>query len=867
MTGRNHVESESHNAAESSERGAGISRADSVPPLRRDPLVWLLALLGVYVVGFAVWWLSGLGDASLARRLTGSAAIPGVVAVGVAVVRMRRSGRVDARTRLAWTIIALALVNYGIGSLLGFWAASGSTIGQIAPLATVMEMAAYPVAGIGLAFLPRPPRTSSDVILFWLDVAIVAWSAAMLLWHFVFYPTAQAAGADSLATMGAAAFPVADLAMVFALGAIALRGVRPGNRAALGAGAIALLLVFAGDTIAGIDALNRTYEPGGLAGLLYSGGWLGLASAAYLQWRIPNDEGQARGLADYARTFPWLPYAAVAVAFVAPPVRDWDSLDLLRQHIPATGALLALVVARLGFTARQSASLAAAERERLAAAVDQAAEAIMTTDHGVVSYVNPAFSVITGIPAASIVGRSPDLLRPKIESERLAQMSAALSRGDSWVGRLPLARPDGSVVEIDLAVSPLRDPSGAIAGSVAVARDRSRERALETELIQAQRMEAVGRLAGGIAHDFNNILTAISGFAQLAATELKPDDPAAADVDQIIKASDRAASLTRALLAFSRRQVMQPSPLDLNEILGGLAPMLERIIGEDIRLSVVPDPDLGVTMADRAQIEQVVLNLAVNARDAMPGGGRLTISTGNADLDAGFVRTHVGAKAGPHVKLTVSDTGTGMTPEVLEHAFEPFFTTKARGKGTGLGLSTVIGIVAQSGGCVGVESSPGQGSVFTICLPRVGEGGAVPEEAAAVQSRSAGGSETILVVEDEEAVRQFVVRVLGGAGYRVLVAANGAEALKIAASDPQLDLLFTDMVMPGMSGPDLALRFSSAHPGARTLFASGYSEEALDTEGPAEGATPYLAKPFTAEALLARVRLVLDAARDPSATA
>jgi CheY-like chemotaxis protein len=270
---------------------------------------------------------------------------------------------------------------------------------------------------------------------------------------------------------------------------------------------------------------------------------------------------------------------------------------------------------------------------------------------------------------------------------------------------------------------------------------------------------------------------------------------------------------------------------------------------------------LGVTLADRAQLEQVVLNLAVNARDAMPGGGHLTIATGNADLDADYARDHVGARVGPHVKLVVSDTGVGMTAEVMEHAFEPFFTTKARGKGTGLGLSTVIGIVAQSGGSVDVESAPGKGSVFTIYLPRL-DGTVAPSESADTENPSIGGHETILVAEDEEAVRNFVVRVLRQAGYRVLHASNGQEALALAEPVPSLDLLFTDMVMPGMSGPELIEKLEAVRPGVRTLLASGYAGEALDLEATGEVPGPYLPKPFTAEALLARVRLALDAARD-----
>ena len=417
-------------------------------------------------------------------------------------------------------------------------------------------------------------------------------------------------------------------------------------------------------------------------------------------------------------------------------------------------------------------------------------------------------------------------------------------------------------MDIDLGVSPLRNASGTVVGSVEVARDISRETALEVQLAEAHRMEAIGRLAGGIAHDFNNILTAISGFAELAADELPDDHPVAEDLAQILQASDRAAALTQALLAFSRRQVMQPSVLDINEVVAGISPMLGRLIGADVELVVHTDPTLGRTMADRGRFEQVVMNLAVNARDAMPNGGRLTIETANVDLDEEYARTHVSAKAGRHVMLAVSDTGVGMAAQVLKHAFEPFFTTKAQGKGTGLGLSTVIGIVAQSGGSIDVHSQPGHGAAFRIYLPRV--------ETPSEEGHTAGhgpdspiGNETILVAEDEPAVRTFVERVLSHAGYQVHTAANGEEALRLAATLDRLDLLFTDMVMPGMGGSELIEALTAERPDLRTICASGYTDDAVFRDGAARSQLPYLSKPFTAEALLALVRQVLDGPASP----
>ncbi len=826
------------------------------PPSRRDPMAWAIVALGVYVACSLAWWASGLGDAAMSSRVTGAATLPGALIVVLLALRIRKTTRLDERTRRAWSLIGAAVVCYVVGALIHVRVDSAPVL-SIWPIGMALEIATYPLVAIGLALLPKPSRSLYDVALFGLDLAIVAWSVAMLLWHFFFFPIASSAGQSVLETVDAAFYPVADLAILYAIVAIVLRGLRESSRAALTVAGMAFVLVFFGDLASGVDQIKGSYVQGGLVGMCFSVAWAVMAVATYLQWRIKDDDKPIGGLADYSRSVPWLPYVAVAIGFLAPAIRDWNNFDALRQHVPATGLLIALVITRLSVTARQNASLAAAERGRLAAAVDQAAEAILTTDRaGHVTYVNLAFTRITGYTAREIVGGDPDLLRRLADPEPMAEMTQALIRGENWAGRLVLKRRDGVTVDIDMAVAPLHNSSGVVTGSVAAARDISRERALEVQLAQAQKMEAVGRLAGGIAHDFNNILTAISGFGELAAAELPPDDPIGADIEQIIRATERAATLTRALLAFSRRQVMQTRLTDLNEVVGGLTPMLGRLIGEDVRLTVRLDPHLGLIMADRAQLEQVVLNLAINARDAMAGGGKLTIATDNGELDAEFARSHIGAVEGAYVKLTVSDTGSGMTPDVMEHIFEPFFTTKERGKGTGLGLSTAIGIVQQSEGFVDVASEPGVGSTFTIYLPRL-EGASAPDETVEARIRPNGGTETILVAEDEEAVRAFVERVLANSGYAVLTAADGASALEKAARLPRLDLLFTDVVMPGMSGIHLAAQLAGLRPGLPVIYASGYLDEGILRAAGEEG-VPYLPKPFTADELLARVREVLD---------
>jgi PAS domain S-box-containing protein len=844
--------------------GAGRGE-DSVlaRPFRREPVIWLLAVLAVVLLAYVGIWAAKLGDPGLVGRFAGAMALPASLLTIVLTIRLRRSSWLDDETRRGWTFLSVAFCSYFAGAICNFVGTTIPAASFLTYLAPVLEVAAYSLWAVALAMLPKAWRSRSDAVVFGLDVAIVTWSAAMLLWHFLLFPIGREAGAQPVATIAAAAYPVADLAFIFAVGAILMRGLRPSSQHALVPILAALLLAFAGDTISGIESLQGQYTPGGLSGVIYSTAWLGLALAAYLQTR--PDDGPRRVSAKAASYSFWLlPYLAVAVAFLAPAIRDWDDLELLRQHVPATGLLIALVVARLGVTAWQNAGLATAERERLATAVEQASESILMADaDGMITYVNPAFTRITGYPSVEAVGRHATFLTEGAAgSERLEEIRGAFARGEVWGGRLRYQRKDDAPVDVDLAVSPLRDASGTVVGSVEVARDISRETALEVQLAEAHRMEAIGRLAGGIAHDFNNILTAISGFAELAADELPDDHPVAEDLTQILQASDRAAALTQALLAFSRRQVMQPSVLDLNDVVTGISPMLGRLIGEDVELVVRTDPTLGRTMADRARFEQVLMNLAVNARDAMPNGGRLTIETANVDLDAEYVRTHVGAKAGPHVMLAVFDTGVGMAAQVLKHAFEPFFTTKAQGKGTGLGLSTVIGIVAQSGGSIDVHSEPGHGAAFRIYLPRVE---AQPEagQTARRGSDSPIGNETILVAEDEPAVRTFVERVLSHAGYQVHTAANGEEALRLAATLDRLDLLFTDMVMPGMGGPELIEALTAERPHLRTICASGYTDNAVFRDGAAISQRPYLSKPFTAEALLALVRQVLDGPASP----
>ena len=382
-------------------------------------------------------------------------------------------------------------------------------------------------------------------------------------------------------------------------------------------------------------------------------------------------------------------------------------------------------------------------------------------------------------------------------------------------------------------------------------------KSLEVQLLQSQKMEAVGRLAGGGAHDFNNLLTVISGFSELLAEGLEGDSPLHEYSEEIKKAAERAAHLTRQLLAFGRRQILQPQVLDLNTVVADVDKMLRRLIGEDIQLKTVQSTKLGRVMADPMQIQQILLNLAVNSRDAMPKGGKLTIETANAELDDAYARGHINVVPGPYVMLAVSDTGTGMDAETQAHIFEPFFTTKEKGKGTGLGLATVYGIVKQSGGNIYVYSEPGMGTTFKIYLPQVEET-ANPPVSKEPQELVRETQKTILLVEDEAGVRTLARRVLESKGFQVLEANQGEQALKILEerSGP-IHLLLTDVVMPGISGRELAARLEAKHPEMKVLFMSGYTDEAIVNHGVLDSGIAFIPKPFTPDALVSKVHEIL----------
>ncbi len=547
-------------------------------------------------------------------------------------------------------------------------------------------------------------------------------------------------------------------------------------------------------------------------------------------------------------------------------LRDGEliSVEISSHKLRLAGRDAALVVAQ-DVTDRLAAEAGRVESEaRKGALLDAALDAIVAIDpEGRITEWNPAAERIFGWSRSEALGRPivDTIIPPSLRDRHRRGFTRYHATGESTIlgRRLQLTglRANGSEFPVELTV--LRVPLPGPPSFSAFLRDLTDARRMEEQLLQAQKMESIGRLAGGIAHDFNNLLTAISGYADLARESPGLDPAVVRDLDQIALSATRATELTSQLLAFSRRQVMQPVALRLGDVLDGLAPLLGRLLGEDVDLDLTVEPDLGHVMADPGQLTQVVLNLAVNARDAMPHGGTLTLEAAEVELDADYAQGHAEVEPGRYVVLSVSDTGEGMDEATRARLFEPFFTTKELGKGTGLGLATVYGIVKQSGGHIWVYSEPGHGSVFKVYLPRVDAVAGERSDPTPERPDQDRGNETILVVEDDDSVRSFVRVVLEGQGYRVLVASTPAEAIAMRSAHAEsIHLLLTDIVMPGMSGIELARSMREISPGLRVLFVSGYTENTIVHHGMLDPGVSFLPKPFSPVALADRVRQELD---------
>ena len=536
-------------------------------------------------------------------------------------------------------------------------------------------------------------------------------------------------------------------------------------------------------------------------------------------------------------------------------------VDISLSAIETEGGLLVSVALRDVTDLRKAEA-----RSRLAAIVDSSVDAIIgETLDGTITSWNPAAERIYGWTASEAIGKDIAIIYPPHKLDERAELLAKLRTGERVAGLETVRmRRDGTLMDFLVSISPVRDEHGTIVGVASTGRDitdyvaaeRQRER-LERELQQAQRLESVGQLAGGVAHDFNNLIAVILNYATFVADELGDRPALREDVEEIRRAAERAATLTRQLLIFSRREVAHPEIIDVNSVATEMRKLLQRTIGENIELVTAPAADLWPVLADRGQIEQVIMNLAVNARDAMPQGGKLVIETQNADLDEDFVATHVDLTAGHYIRLTVADTGHGMTAEIVDRAFEPFFTTKPKGKGTGLGLATVYGIVSQARGKVGLYSEPGRGTTVTVLLPAA-ENSATMAEPSQGTGDMTGRGEGVLLVEDEGAVRSAARRILSKNGYRVFEAASATDAIGLSADQSRkIDLVLTDVVMPEMSGMDLVVQLHLARPDLPVLYMSGYPQDVIAHQGLVSGDVHLLEKPFTGKGLLRAVREVL----------
>jgi len=544
--------------------------------------------------------------------------------------------------------------------------------------------------------------------------------------------------------------------------------------------------------------------------------------------------------------------------------RLWDFSSSPLGTLPDGRRMIMSIAADL--TERIEAS---AERDLLMTAIEQLGETVVITDaDGTIEYVNRAFEETTGYERGEAAGRNPRIVKSgNHDTAFYDDLWGTISSGKTWQGQIRNRRKDGSLFTEETTISPVRDESGAIRHYVAVKNDITARLDLEEQLRQSSKMESIGLLAGGVAHDFNNMLTVILGHAELALDRVEPSTPVHDGLVEIRQAAERSAELTRQLLAFARRQVVQPTPLCLNDRVGSMLRMLRRLIGEEVELAWRPEDGLEDVRIDPGQVDQILANLCVNARDSIDGVGRMTIETHNVTLDEAYGRAHAGVEPGRYVVLAVTDDGRGMDRETRSRIFEPYFTTKATGKGTGLGLATVYGIVQQNQGFIHVYSEPGEGATFRIYLPVC----APCEERRADEGKRSipqGRGETVLLVEDQPPILELGTEMLRVLGYSVLPVGEPAEALRIAGEGATaIDLLITDVIMPEMNGAQLVEGFRALRPDTPCLYMSGYTADAIAQRGLTENGVHFLQKPFLLEDLAVKVRTAVDSASGVAAVA
>ena len=835
-----------------------------LPPvvIRRLSAAYLLAAATVFVLTY----LAGHGLYTVMGGLLGISAVAAIV-VGVVVF--------DPRPRHPWVLLAIGQLCFALGDWARALSASPLNASAFPSIPEFLYLAAYPIVTLGFTLLVvRRPLGAGWVVI--LDGGILTAGIALFVWVAFADPILTSHVLSRLDRTVETVFLLCDIALIGVVSCLLLGSET--KTPAIRLFVLSVVAMLVGDGIAGPGSVSA----GSPLALLILCAQYGLWGAAALH---PSMAKPARlNISRSHRMTPTRVATLVVAGMAAPAILVVQGLAHVDIDFGALGfgGTLIVIMAITSMVDMVQEQTAAAEKqfvleerfrqtsETLKAILDSSPLPIVVTDrHRRVLFWSRAAEQLFGYAASEVMGQRSPIVPPDQSSEGKALMPRVLAGASIVEQELSSHTKDGRPINIRAHFAPIADETGRILGAISLMEDTSELDRLQAELFEARKLESVGRLAGGIAHDFNNILTAIIGFADLSLDE-PPETDLTEYVTGIRDAAERAAGLTQQLLAFSRRQMLQPQVLAVNDVAGGVESMLRRLIGEQIELKMELDADAGYLRADRTQLEQVILNLTLNSRDAMPDGGRLVVQTGHHHFAPSSRNRPRELNAGDYVTISVTDTGMGMDSETRDHIFEPFFTTKSRGRGTGLGLATTYGIIKQSGGSVFVESEPGHGTAFRIFFPMVmREAPAAGAAGRASASTPAGRrSGRILLVEDEPGLRDIAQRVLTRAGFEVTAAVGPDEAILAAESMPEPpDLLLSDVVMPGMRGPELAVVLRRSRPELRVLLVSGYAEEIV--ESGRDDSVPFLAKPFSAESLLIAVDAAMgtgldaDGASDP----
>jgi PAS domain S-box-containing protein len=821
-------------------------------------LGWPAAAAVGYVLVHAAWLAFQWGPEWAHRYIADAFLVPPFIAPALGAWLVAARAETVPTARRAWRFLGASYFLLFVANLV--WLVSDFTHpAELIIAGRWLVVACYPPLLIGLFLFPAAPRRSSARVQLALDVGTVVVASALVVWYVLIRPRAGVPGLGLVP-------PVADVGVVLAIATILLRRPDPASRSALRMLAAGHFVAIGAGIAAGVRVILGVRSPGGWVDTL----WMSSDLLIFLATRFPSGAREASPEMDAemerVSAFPYV-FVAFSLALLLFASRALLFHSALGIVILGNAVILGLVVGRQLLALRENRRLLVerhAQEARFRSLVQHASDVVsLVGPHGTIEYLAPAAERVFGIDIPSWQGRlfldlahADDRAAIRELLERARAGGGAPVRG-AWHATVG----DGRVLALETVAALTTD--GPDAGKLVLAtRDVTDRLQLEERLRHSQKLEAVGRLAGGVAHDFNNLLAAIRCHAALIREDTPVEDPRAIEAREIELSIDRAVGLTRQLLTFSRKQVLRPTRLELGHVVRTTERLVRRLVGESVAVRISYDVASWPVLADAGQLELVVMNLAVNARDAMPDGGVLTIETGNATVDATRAAAEPGLAAGDYATLTVRDTGVGMSSDVVAHLFEPFFTTKERGKGTGLGLSTVFGIVTHAAGHVAVESAPGRGSAFTVYLPRAGgdeparAGAASPPESGAtlVRDEAGRGAHTVLVVDDEISIRTAIRRILERAGYAVLVAEDGEDALRIARERAgRIDLLLTDMAMPRMDGTHLVAEFARRYPSARIIRMSGYAEGEGVRAQLSNVATAFVAKPFTVETITAAV--------------